>query len=79
MTPSEILKALSQGHERWPGMRLRLRHRNFQAQFASARKVGASGCGNREDSDGRISKAQPEAISEGSVAVILWRLPGGLA
>ena len=81
MTPSEILKALSQGHARLPGEALEaassqrsevsvLLLEKLSQAVAEIEKIEAAG----------FPKAKPEAIFEGAVAVVLWRLPArGLA
>ena len=59
MTPSQILKVLSQGHDRWPGEAL-------EAASAQRSEVGAllleklarSSRGDREDRGGRITKGR---------------------
>jgi hypothetical protein len=73
MTPSEILKALSQGHERWPG---------DAPEAASSQRSKVSSLLLEKLAQPvaeieRIEAAGFPAISEGSVAVVLWRLPAG--
>ena len=81
MTPSEILKALSQGHERWPGDALEaassqrskvssLLFEKLAQAVAKIERIEAAG----------FPKAQPERILGAPSPLFLWHLPaGGLA
>ena len=81
MTPSEILKALSQGHERWPGDALEAASsQRSEVSSLLLEKLAQAVAEIEKIEAGGFHKGEPEAISEGAVAVVLWRLPaGGLA
>ena len=80
-TLSQVLKASSQRHELWPGDAVgAASSQRSKVSSLLLEKLAQAVAEIEEIRRVGISKAHLDAMSEGSVAVVLWRLPaGGLA